>query len=116
MSKRSTLAACLAALNSDGISLAQAVTMADKQLLRVPGIGVQGVRTFRREHPLRLSKVPTPEQVAARRLAVGWTQVQAGHAVYRTKRAWQHWEAGTRPMDLACWELFLRKTEALDDE
>lgn len=41
----------------------------------------------------------------------GLTQTEAAGMVYVELRAWQHWEAGTRPMHPAFWELFRLKTK-----
>jgi putative transcriptional regulator len=53
---------------------------------------------------------PTREDIKSARVAVGLTQVQAADVVQSSVRAWQHWEAGTRKMHGATWELFCKKT------
>jgi transcriptional regulator with XRE-family HTH domain len=43
------------------------------------------------------------------RVSLGLTQEQAGRLVGVTKRAWEHWEAGTRKVPTAAFELFIAK-------
>lgn len=50
--------------------------------------------------------VPTPNQIREARLAAGQSQTAAAATIYRSLRMWQEWEGGTRPMDLALWELY----------
>jgi DNA-binding transcriptional regulator YiaG len=54
---------------------------------------------------------PTPEQIKESRQQAGLTQTEAAALVYVELRAWQHWEAGTRPMHAGLWELFQLKTK-----
>ena len=54
---------------------------------------------------------PSKEEIRAARLAADLTQTEASAMVYVELRAWQHWEAGTRPMHPAFWELFRLKTK-----
>ena len=61
--------------------------------------------------------VPTPEQVAAARVELGLTQMQAAALVRSPMRSWRAWEApegtgGHRYMHPGLWELFLIKTAA----
>ena len=55
---------------------------------------------------------PTPEQVRAARTAAGLSTAAASALVHRTQRNWQQWEAGTRSMDAALWELFTIKSRS----
>jgi transcriptional regulator with XRE-family HTH domain len=48
----------------------------------------------------------TREQIRAAREAAGLTLREAAELVYITTRGWQHYEAGTREMPLAYFELF----------
>jgi DNA-binding transcriptional regulator YiaG len=54
---------------------------------------------------------PTPAQIKSARENVGDTQAEAAARVHSPSyRAWQNWEAGTRTIPLASWELYLIKT------
>jgi DNA (cytosine-5)-methyltransferase 1 len=50
-----------------------------------------------------------PTEIRAARKAYHLTQEKAAALLYVTKRCWQKWEAGERPMHRAFWELFHRK-------
>ena len=43
------------------------------------------------------------------RFIIGLTQEEAGQLVGVTRRAWAHWEEGTRAMPVAAFELFIAK-------
>lgn len=47
------------------------------------------------------------------RLVLGLTTEEAGRLVGVTRRAWEHWEGGTRKVPAAAYELFLAKAEGL---
>jgi len=49
---------------------------------------------------------PTPAEITKARMDAGLTQTQAATLIYKTLRAWQHWEANKRKMDPALWELW----------
>jgi len=53
--------------------------------------------------------IPTTEEIKQARLNSGLTQSKASELVHSKLRTWQHWEAGTRKMSLANWELFCLK-------
>ena len=53
---------------------------------------------------------PTPEEVKAARLRLGYTQAQAAAVIYCGYRAWAEWESGNRKMHPGLWELFNIKT------
>jgi putative transcriptional regulator len=59
---------------------------------------------------------PSPELIKEKRHEVGLTQSQAAKLVHRTRGNWQQWEAGTRQIDLAAWELFNLKIDLLKKE
>lgn len=52
---------------------------------------------------------PRPAVIRKFRDAMGYTQAEAASFVHVTPRAWQMWEAGTRAMPPAVWELSLIK-------
>jgi transcriptional regulator with XRE-family HTH domain len=47
------------------------------------------------------------------RLVLGLTTAEAGRLVGVTRRAWEHWEGGSRRIPIAAYELFLAKAEGL---
>jgi putative transcriptional regulator len=49
---------------------------------------------------------PRPEAIRAAREAAGMTQRQAAALIYASERAWQQWEAGSRPMHPGLFELY----------
>lgn len=49
---------------------------------------------------------PTAHQVRAARAAAGHTAAQAAALIYMEARAWRYYEAGTREMHPAIWELY----------
>lgn len=53
------------------------------------------------------------EILRATRLALVLTTDEAGRLVGVTRRAWEHWEAGSRKVPTAAYELFLAKAEGL---
>lgn len=55
----------------------------------------------------------TPADLVSYRAAAGVTQAQAAMLVGRTRRNWQQWELGERPISPAIVELFLYKTGLL---
>lgn len=59
---------------------------------------------------------PTPEAIRAARDALGLSQTDAASIIYSSMRAWQEWEAGTRRMHPAMWELWMLKTERMRGE
>jgi putative transcriptional regulator len=60
------------------------------------------------------AKSPTPQQLTARRLAVGHTQAQAAETIYLSSyQAWQRFELGTRDCHPAFFELYCLKTAHL---
>lgn len=66
-------------------------------------------------HPNRSSQAnparnPTPEEIRARRVALGLSQSQAADLIHATDRTWEGWEQGRRRMHPGLWELFLLKT------
>ena len=61
--------------------------------------------------PMKL-KNPNPALIRKTRLTLGHTQAEAAVLVHSSTRAWQFWEAGTRSMPVALWELFLIKIGA----
>lgn len=52
---------------------------------------------------------PPPAEIKAARVLAGISQAAAAKLIYKTTRAWELWEAGTRRMDPAFWDLFLRR-------
>jgi hypothetical protein len=58
-----------------------------------------------------LMKSPTPEQIKISRIAAGHTQEQAAALIYKSVLAWNRYEAGSRSMDPAYFELYLIKTQ-----
>lgn len=55
-------------------------------------------------------KTPTTSEIRAAREAAHLTQEQAAALIYKQRLAWARWEAGSREMDPAYWELFQIKT------
>lgn len=53
---------------------------------------------------------PTPQAILEARQAAGLTQTQAATLIHASLRGWQEWEAGTRRMHPAMFELFRIKT------
>lgn len=47
------------------------------------------------------------------RLMLGLSQEEAGRLVGVTKRAWEHWEAGTRKVPTSAFELFIAKASGI---
>lgn len=60
-----------------------------------------------------LAANPSPETIRAERERLGLSQTAAAAVIYSSMRAWQEWEAGTRRMHPAMWELWQIKTERL---
>lgn len=56
---------------------------------------------------------PTPETIKSVRVQHGLLPKDAAALIYRTARNWQQFEAGTRKMDIALWELFQLKLNLL---
>ncbi|MFA6213425.1 MAG: hypothetical protein WC714_28570 [Candidatus Obscuribacterales bacterium] len=54
---------------------------------------------------------PTPNQIKQARTDAGLTQTQAAALIYKGCRCWQQWEAGSRSMDKALFELFMIKVK-----
>lgn len=52
---------------------------------------------------------PTPDAIKQARTDAGLTQQACADLVYKTPRAWQHYEQGTRTMPKSVWELFKHK-------
>ena len=52
---------------------------------------------------------PTPAEIRQTRTDAGLTQQAGADLVYKTPRAWQHYEQGTRTMPRSVWELFKHK-------
>jgi len=57
-----------------------------------------------------------PEQIKAVRKKAGLTQAQAAELIGYSKRAWQDWEQGRKPMRDAAMDLFLLKLALRDAE
>ena len=62
---------------------------------------------------MRDAQCYTPADLVAYRAAAGLTQAQAAMLVGRTRRNWQQWELGERPISPAIVELFLYKVGLL---
>jgi hypothetical protein len=68
-------------------------------------------------HPNRGGRVggphqnPTTEAIVAARVQANMTQLQAATLIYSTLTNWQSWEAGSKRMHPAFFELFLIKTK-----
>jgi putative transcriptional regulator len=58
---------------------------------------------------------PTPDQIREARIKAGLTQSKAAERVHMTLSGWQRAEYGNRKLDLARWELFLIKTNQVND-
>lgn len=56
-------------------------------------------------------KLPTAQRVREARAQYDLSPDEAAELVHVTTNAWYKWEAGTRQMDLARWELFLIKAQ-----
>lgn len=52
---------------------------------------------------------PSPAAIKEAREKAGMTQTEAAAVIYCSLRAWQEWEAGTRRMHPAMWELWRLK-------
>jgi DNA-binding transcriptional regulator YiaG len=59
--------------------------------------------------PYRPGRTPRPAEILAARAAASLTQTEAAKLVHSALISWQQWEAGTRRMHPATWELFWRK-------
>ncbi len=57
---------------------------------------------------------PSPEQIRAAREQANLTQTAAAAVIYCSLTGWQQWDAGTRRMHPAFWELFNIKVKALN--
>lgn len=57
-----------------------------------------------------------PEQIKAVRLKAGLTQAEAAELIGYSKRAWQDWEQGRKPMRDATMDYFLLKLALRDAE
>ena len=55
-----------------------------------------------------------PEQIKAVRLKAGLTQAEAAALISYSKRAWQDWEQGRKPMRDAVMDFFLLKLALRD--
>ena len=55
-----------------------------------------------------------PEQIKAVRLKAGLTQAEAAKLISYSKRAWQDWEQGRKPMRDAVMDFFLLKLALRD--
>ncbi len=55
-----------------------------------------------------------PEQIKAVRLKAGLTQKEAAELISYSKRAWQDWEQGRKPMRDAVMDFFLLKLALRD--
>jgi len=61
-------------------------------------------------------KPPTTANIRAARMNAKHTQQQAAEVVYRAADSrWREWESGRHRMDMAVWELYLIKTNQIDD-
>jgi DNA-binding transcriptional regulator YiaG len=58
-------------------------------------------------------KSVSPNEIIAARKAAGLTQTAAAKSIYCALVTWQQWEAGTRKMHPAFFELFLIKTQRI---
>jgi hypothetical protein len=58
---------------------------------------------------------PTPELIKKERLAIGFTQEEAGNLIYKNIRTWQRYEYGKAAMDPAFFELFKAKSLKFND-
>ena len=58
---------------------------------------------------------PTPDEIKEARKKAGLTQTAAASLVHKALRSWQQWEAGDRKIDLDTWELFLIKTNQIQN-
>jgi DNA-binding transcriptional regulator YiaG len=59
-------------------------------------------------------KAPAPAEIRKAREAASLTQEAAAEKIYKSRRAWENWEGGVRPLDPALFELFLIKTGQLE--
>lgn len=58
---------------------------------------------------------PAPTEIRELRKKHGLTQAAAAKLLYSSARAWREWEAGTKPMRPAYWELFtIKVTGSID--
>lgn len=53
---------------------------------------------------------PPPHIILAWRQAAGQTQAEAAALVHVAEDTWYRWEAGTRPMPMGLFELYLLKS------
>lgn len=58
---------------------------------------------------MKKSRAPRPEEIRAVREKSGLTQEEAAALIGYTRRAWQEWEAGTRGMRRALFDLFVQR-------
>lgn len=58
-----------------------------------------------------LKRAPGSHEVVNLRKSEGLTQAEAAELIYVSKRCWQYWEGGVRPMHPAFWELFKMKVK-----
>ena len=58
----------------------------------------------------------SPEQIKAVRKKAGLTQKEAAELISYSKRAWQDWEQGRKPMRDAVMDFFLLKLALRDAE
>ena len=63
--------------------------------------------------PVNPAANPEPAVIRATREQAGLTQTGAAELIFCTYRGWQEWEAGTRRMHPAFWQLFNLKLSAL---
>ena len=54
---------------------------------------------------------PTSAQIKKSRMDAGFTAKECAKLLYITERNWHYYEAGTRKMPPALWELFKIKTQ-----
>jgi DNA-binding transcriptional regulator YiaG len=57
------------------------------------------------------ARPPLPTEVRELREAYQMTPLAAAQLVFVSERSWKEWEAGTRPMKRAYWELFKIKAK-----
>ena len=57
---------------------------------------------------------PNPIKIRQARIQSGLTQKAAADLVHVTLNAWQKWESGERPINMAAWELFLIKVDKIN--
>ncbi len=59
-------------------------------------------------------KAPTPAEIRKAREAANLTQEAAAVKIDSTRRTWENWEAGKRPMHSGLFKLFLILTGQLE--